>query len=64
MGLDPKMKNLTLAKIELEKLVDRFDVIVITERIFESLVLIAQRNRFDKKPENFWFRLYNVSYMI
>ena len=56
MGLDPKMKNLTLAKIELEKLVDRFDVIVITERIFESLVLIAQRNRFDKKPENLWFR--------
>ena len=47
MGLNPHMNNLTLAKIELEKLVDRFDVIVITEKIFESLVLIAQRIRFD-----------------
>ena len=47
MGLDPNMKNMTLAKIELEKLVKRFDVIVIVEKIFESLVLIAQRTRFD-----------------
>ena len=43
MGLDPNMQNMTLAKMELEKLVERFDVIVITEKIFESLVLIAQR---------------------
>ena len=50
MGLDHKMTNLTLAKIELKKLVDRFDVIVITERIFESLVLIAQRNSLNMKP--------------
>ena len=47
MGLNPNMKNLTLVKIELKKLVDRFDVIVITEKLFESLVLMAQRNRFD-----------------
>ena len=47
MGLDPNLKNLTLARIELEKLVERFDVIVITEKIFESLVLLAQRNLFD-----------------
>ena len=56
MGLNPHMKNLTLAKIELEKLVERFDVIVITEKIFESLVLIAQRIRFDlghSQPELF-----------
>ena len=40
------MKNMTLVRIELKKIVDRFDVIVITEKLFESLVLIAQRNRF------------------
>ena len=46
MGLYPNMKNMTLVRIELKKIVDRFDVIVITEKLFESLVLIAQRNRF------------------
>ena len=52
MGLNPNMKNLTLVKMELKKLVDRFDVIVITEKLFESLVLMAQRNRFDFQPSN------------
>ena len=47
MGLNPNMKNLTLARVELEKLVERFDVIVITEKLFESLVLLAQRNLFN-----------------
>ena len=47
MGLNPHMQNLTLAKIKLKDLVERFDVIVITEKLFESLVLLAQRNRFD-----------------
>ena len=61
------MKNLTLAKIELEKLVERFDVIVITEKIFESLVLIAQRIRFDlghSQPESSLVRydVTNISY--
>ena len=46
MGLNPNMKNLTLARVELEKLVERFDVIIITEKLFESLVLLAQRNLF------------------
>ena len=43
MGLDHKMEDLDLARVKLQELVDRFDVIVITERLFESLVLIAQR---------------------
>ena len=47
MGLNPHMQNLTLAKIKLKDLVERFDVIVITEKLFESLILLAQRNRFD-----------------
>ena len=46
MGLYPNMKNMTLVRIELKKIVDRFDVIVITEKLFESRVLIAQRNIF------------------
>ena len=46
MGLNPHMQNLTLAKNKLKDLVERFDVIVITEKLFESLVLLAQRNRF------------------
>ena len=46
MGLNPHMQNLTLAKIKLKDLVERFDVIVITEKLFESLVLLARRNRF------------------
>ena len=44
MGLNPHMKNFTLAKAELKKLVDRFDVIVITEKLYASLVLLAHRN--------------------
>ena len=46
MGLNPHMQNLTMAKIKLKDLVERFDVIVITEKLLESLVLLAQRNRF------------------
>ena len=49
------MKNMTLVRIVLKKIVDRFDVIVITERLFESLVLIAQRNRFDLSNSYFFF---------
>ena len=48
MGLDNRMDDLDLARIQLKELVDRFDVIVITEKLFESLVLIAQRKKFKK----------------
>ena len=40
------MEDLALARIQLKEIVDRFDVIVIIEKLFESLVLIAQRNKF------------------
>ena len=43
MGLDNQMEDLTLARVQLKEIVDRFDIIVVTERFFESLVLIAQR---------------------
>ena len=46
MGLDNQMEDLTLARKQLKEIVERFDVIVITERLFESLVLIAQRKQF------------------
>ena len=65
MGLDPNMKNMTLAKIELEKLVKRFDVIVIVEKIFESLVLIAQRTRFDLGDFKPWLiRIKTIDYSL
>ena len=43
MGLDHQMEDLPLAREKLQEIVDRFDNIVVTERLFESLVLIAQR---------------------
>ena len=46
MGLDHQMEDLTLAREKLQEIVDRFDNIVVTERLFESLVLIAQRELF------------------
>ena len=40
------MEDLALAREKLQEIVDRFDNIVVTERLFESLVLIAQREQF------------------
>ena len=56
MGLDHQMEDLTLVREMLKEIVDSFDNIVITERLFESLVLIAQRkvswNQRNKLPDN------------
>ena len=42
--MDEKITDETQMRIELQRLIDRFDVIVLIERFWESLVLIALRN--------------------
>jgi len=41
MGMDEKITDETQMRVELQRLIDRFDVIVLIERFWESLVLIA-----------------------
>ena len=46
MGMDETITDETQMRVELQRLIDRFDVIVLIERFWESLVLIALRNLF------------------
>ena len=47
MGMDEKITDETQMRVELQRLIDRFDVIVLIERFWESLVLIALRKMFS-----------------